>query len=132
MFHDIMLKLITLCHILLIIMITAIPFTDSNYFLMLHAVFVPFIMVHWICGDNTCVLSLVERQVRKRAFNDENPENCYTCQLIEPVYDFRKKYDCIANAAYTVFIGLWIMSMCNLFNRYRTGIITSYTDLFII
>lgn len=127
------LKLITLTHLLLVLFIIAIPFTDSNYFLLLHAIFIPFMMIHWICNDNTCVLTIVERKIRKMIKKEkEDDKDCFTCRLIEPIYDFKKNYESFSKTIYLVTIGLWLISAGRLYYMYQIGDIKSYYDLFII
>ncbi len=127
---DILLKLITLLHTLFVLFVIFIPFTNMNYFLMLHAIFLPFIMLHWICNDNTCILTVVERNLRKRIYGKVDEEDCVTCRLIEPVYDFRKNYATFSVIIYTITILLWLISVGKLGYKYKTGDITSFIDLF--
>ena len=128
--NEILLKIITLLHILLIIFIVIVPFVGSNYLLLLHAIFVPFMVLHWIINDNTCALTLVEKKLREKIYGNVDEEDCITCRLIEPVYDFRKNYKTFTVIIYTVTILLWLMSTGKLIYRYNTGSITSFHDIF--
>jgi hypothetical protein len=131
MINDVLLKIITSMHVLFVIAVITIPFIDSNYFLMLHAVFLPFIMLHWICNDNTCVLTLVERYLRKKIYkNQAADDDCITCKLIEPVYNFRNDYKTFTVIIYIITISLWFASAGRLYYKYASGDITHYTDLF--
>jgi len=125
---DILLKIIKLFHIIFVLFVTVTPFVNSNYFLFLHTIFVPFLILHWICNDNTCVLTILERKLR----NQKNDDDCITCKLIEPVYDFRKNYKQFSALIYTVTICLWLLSVGKLLCKYRSGKISSYQDLFVI
>ncbi|AYV76916.1 MAG: hypothetical protein Barrevirus3_36, partial [Barrevirus sp.] len=112
-----------------------IPFTNMNYFLMLHAIFLPFIMLHWVCNDNTCVLTVIEKSLRKKIYGENNKDvedSCITCKLIEPVYDFRKNYATFSTIIYTITIILWLISVSKLAYKYNVGEISSYEDLFTI
>ncbi|ARF09548.1 hypothetical protein Indivirus_1_171 [Indivirus ILV1] len=129
---DILLKLITFLHTLFVIFVVITPFTNMNYFLMLHAIFLPFVMLHWICNDNTCVLTLIERNLRKKIYGKVDEEDCITCRLIEPVYDFRKNYATFSIIIYAITIGLWFISLGKLGYKYHTGNISDFTDLFTI
>ena len=71
---DILLKVISLVHIIFVIFVVLTPFSNINYFLMLHAIFLPFIMLHWICNDNTCVLTVIERNLRKKIYGKVDEE----------------------------------------------------------
>lgn len=129
----ILLKLITLLHIIFVLFVTITPFVSSNYFLFIHAIFIPFLIFHWICNDNTCVLTIIERKLRKEIYGENSIEDdCITCKLIEPVYDFRKNYKTFSIIIYTITISLWLISMGKLYYKYNTGTITSFKDLFIV
>lgn len=127
MFKDLILKFITGIHLLFIIFILVTPFVNSNYFLLLHMITVPFLVAHWICGDNTCVLTIVERKIRGKPKEDKD---CFTCKLIEPVYDFHKNYEYFSKLTYLVVVCLWLISVGKLYCGYRSGAIGSFQDLF--
>ena len=130
---DILLKLIALLHIIFVIFVVVTPFLNSNYFLFIHLIFIPFLILHWACNDNTCVLTIVERKLRKQMSGDKYTEDdCVTCKLIEPVYDFRKNYKTFSMIIYTVTIMLWLLSVGKLYYKYSDGTITGFKDLFII
>lgn len=129
---NIILKLITLIHTLLVIFITVTPFLNSNYFLLLHAILIPFIILHWICGDNTCVLTILERKIQKEVYGKVNNDECITCHIIEPVYDFRKNHKNFTVLIYAVSIMLFLISSSKLWYKYSSGEISGIKDLFII
>lgn len=124
-------KLIKLIHILIILYVIIIPFTNSKYLLLLHSVFVPFMILHWVTNNNTCVLTTVERQLRSNEKKLKD-EDCFTCQLIEPIFDFKKNYSAFSTSIYILTIALWSVSSCKLYRKYKTGEITKLKDLFII
>lgn len=129
---ELLLKIITLIHILFIIFVVVTPFTNSNYFLFIHAIFIPFLIIHWICNDNTCILTIIERKIRKEVYGKYDEDDCITCRLIEPVYDFRKNYKTFTIIIYVVTILLWSLSIGKLFGKYNTGSIKNYKDLFVV
>jgi hypothetical protein len=129
---SILLKIITLLHIFFVAFVVATPFTNSNYFLFVHAIFIPFLILHWICNDNTCILTIVERKLRKEIYGENAEDDCITCKLIEPVYDFRKNYDEFTKIIYAITITLWLVSICKLYYKYDHKIITNFKDLFVI
>ena len=130
MLKNILLKLITFIHILFVLFIILTPLSNSNYFLLLHAIMVPFIIFHWICNDNTCILTLIERKLRKE-ITGKDDEDCITCQLIEPIYDFKKNNQSLSTFIYCTTISLWLISALKLYYKYHTGSITSLRDLVI-
>lgn len=130
---EILLKIITLSHILLVLFVVLTPFIGSNYFLLLHAIFVPFMMIHWICNDNTCILTVIEKKIRKSIHGDKyKQDDCITCKLIEPVYDFRKNYKTFSVIIYSLTTLLWVISAGKLYCKYKSGQIKSIVDLFLL
>lgn len=129
---DILLKIITLLHVLFVIFVVVTPFVNSNYFLFIHTIFIPFLILHWICNDNTCVLTIIERKLRKEIYGKVDEDDCITCRLIEPVYDFRKNYGTFTIIIYALTIMLWLISSGKLYYKYSSGSITGFKDLFII
>ena len=129
-FKDVLLKIVTLLHIIFIIFVILTPFTFSNYFLFLYTIFIPFLIMHWICNDNTCVLTIIERRLRKEIYGTVDEEDCLTCRLIEPVYDFRKNYAGYTIIIYTITIGLWLYAATKLYCKYGSGEIRSINELF--
>lgn len=87
-------------------------------------------MFHWILNDNSCFLTLVERSLGKSLWNDYDDDNCVTCQLVEPVYDFKNNYDEFSQMIYIITIILWLLSVFKLYKRYSDGKIKGWKDLF--
>lgn len=129
--NELFLKLITFIHILIILFIVIVPFTNSNYFLLLHAIVVPFIMIHWILNDNTCVLTLLEKNIREQLYGiAPKKDECFTCNLIEPIYDFKSNYESMSAAIYIITLVLWGISVYKLYSKWKCGEIKTFTDLF--
>ena len=126
--------LFKLIHIIFTLFILVTPFSNSNYFLLLHMVFVPFLMIHWIFNDNTCAITTAERLIKKRILKDKyiDDEDCFTCQIIEPVFDLRKNYEQYATFLYFMSTSLWLLSAYKLYKKRKEGTIKSWHDLFII
>jgi hypothetical protein len=131
-FGSFTLNIITFLHILFFIFMVGAPFVNSNYILFLHFILVPFLMLHWICNDNTCALTIAEKAIRKQFSDNVNSSDCVTCLVIEPVYDFRKNNADYTALIYAVAILLWCITAYRLFSRYRSGKLSSFTDLFTI
>jgi hypothetical protein len=129
---ELLLKIITLIHVLFVLFVVVTPFTNSNYFLFIHAIFIPFLIIHWIFNDNTCILTIIERKIRKEIYGKSDDDDCITCRLIEPVYDFRKNYKTFTILIYVVTILLWSLSLGKLIGRYNSGSIKNYKDLFVV
>ena len=130
---DVLLKVVTLAHTLFIIFVVISPFVNSNYILMLHSIMIPFLMVHWICNDDTCVLTIIERYLRKKVYKDKyKDDDCFTCKLIEPVYNFIDNYNTFSKLIYVIVVILWIISSGKIFCKYKNGLITDWKQLFIL
>lgn len=133
--NETLLKIITLIHIQFLIFLLVSPFTNSNYVLLLHSVVIPFIILHWICNDNTCMLTIIERGIRKQLNKNTPNENiiddhCVTCKIIEPIYNFRNDYKQFTKIIYAITITLWLISTIKLGYKYKTGQISSIFELF--
>lgn len=133
---EIILQLIRFIHYIFVLFIIGAPFIGSNYILLLHAIIVPFMMIHWICNNNTCALTIVERtlrkQINKNKVDKDIEEDCITCKMIEPIYDFNKNYKAFSVGIYLITIGLFLISSGRLLYRYEKGSINNFSDLFIL
>jgi hypothetical protein len=133
MFKQLLLNIITILHIIFVLFVVIVPFTSSNYLLLLHVLFIPFLLFHWILNDNTCVLTIIERKLRQQiSGKDTMDDDCITCKLIEPVYDFRKNHETFTTIIYTITISLWLISVYKLYSGYKNGNINTFKDLFSI
>jgi hypothetical protein len=128
--NEIILKLIVFIHIMYILFVVITPFVNYNYFLLLHFICVPFMMLHWLCNDNTCALTIIERNIKKKLNKDYTDDDCFTCKLIEPVYDFKKNNSNYQVFIYGITIFLWLITTCKLYSKYQTGDISQFQDLF--
>lgn len=87
-------------------------------------------MLHWIVNDNSCFLTLIERNLGHSLWPDYDDDTCITCRLVEPVYDFKNNYGEFSQLIYIITIALWILSIHKLYKRYQDGEITNWKDLF--
>ncbi len=129
--NNILLNLILICHFLVVCFVVLVPFFGGNYLLLLHLILVPFIIFHWLLNDNTCVLSTIETKIREK-MNGGIPVNrneCFTCGLIDPIYDFRSNYDTHSNMIYLITILLWFVSLGKLYSRCKSGEVASFYDI---
>ena len=129
MLNELLLNIIWFCHVLVICFIVGIPFFGSYYFLFMHVIFVPFIIFHWLLNDNTCVLTLMEFELRKKLGHDIKKEDCFTSRLINPVYDFTQNYNDWSLLIYIITIFLWLIAVFKLYNGYMNGNIKNLLDL---
>jgi hypothetical protein len=87
-------------------------------------------MLHWICEDNTCAVTLAEKQIRKKCCSKYSVEDCVSCKLIEPIYDFNKNHRKYTVMIYSVFVLLWMISVSRLIYKYKNNEVDKWTDLF--
>lgn len=130
--NEFCLHLIVLLHILFIIFIILAPFSNIKYLLVMHAITIPFMLLHWITNNNTCALTLIERNVRKQLYGSSySDSDCFSCRLIEPVYDFANNMGSLNVFFYITTITLWLVSIYNIRQKFLSGEISSFCDLFV-
>jgi hypothetical protein len=125
-----MLYLITILHLIVVLFVVLAPFSNSNYLLFMHAIIVPFIIMHWVLNNNTCSLTLAEKYIRETTYGCETKyEDCFMYKLIAPIYDFNKNHEGYAAFTYVFAISLWSVSVYNLNNKWENGEIRNFRDL---
>ena len=129
--NNIVSNIIWIIHLCIVIFVLLLPFAKSPYFLLLHTVFVPFLILHWMTNNNTCVLTTAEKYFRDVKTKKEE-EDCFTCRLINPMFDFRKNHINQSTFIYVITIGLWLISSGRLFSKYNNGEINNFAELFVI
>ena len=131
--NDSILLLINVLHLIVILFVVGAPFSNSNYLLILHIIVVPFIILHWILNNNTCCLTVVEKLIRNKTYGTKVDElDCFTYQFIAPIYDFNKNYKQHSDFIYLLTIGLWTTSVYNLSNKFCSGKINNFQELFAV
>lgn len=128
--NDSLVILINIIHLIVIIFVLAAPFSNSNYLMLLHAIVIPFIILHWMLNNNTCCLTVAEKYIREKNTGTTVKEaDCFTYQLVAPIYDFNKDHQAFSTFIYILTISLWSVSVYNLSNKFCTGQIKSVNDL---
>lgn len=94
---------IKIIHAVLIIYIVATPFTNSEWWLTLHAIMMPGLIIHWITNNNTCSLTLLESQL-----TGQSMDNTFIGQIAYPFFKVNNYM------IYTIVIGLWFLSLYKL------------------
>lgn len=115
-------NLIVVLHFIFILFVVLTPFIGNNYFLILHAITVPFMMAHWYLEDNRCALTMMEKKAR-HIINGVEPDqdDCFMYNLIAPVYDFNKKYKEHSMSLYIITIVLWLITLTKLYENWKNG-----------
>lgn len=131
--NDSLIILINIIHLIVIVFVLAAPFSNSNYLMLLHAIVVPFIILHWLLNNNTCCLTVAEKYVREKNTGFSVKEgDCFTYQLVAPIYDFNKNNQAFSTFIYLLTISLWIISVYNISNKICKGEINTINDLCLI
>ena len=129
MLNEMLLNLIMFCHFAIVCLVIGVPFFGNNYFLVMHAICVPFMMSHWLMNDNTCMLSVIELELRKKLKMPVDKKECFTCQLIDPIYDFKANNEEWTEYIYVLTTGFWVITLYKLYSMYNKGEIQTTYDL---
>lgn len=114
---EILANMVWVIHFFFVLFILITPFTDRRSLLVYHTIFVPSMLLHWLTNNNTCSLTLVEKRLRKKHDKkDDEEDDCFTCKIIEPIYDFRKNNYDYSLLIYIVTLGLFAISSCKVYN----------------
>jgi hypothetical protein len=75
--------LIKLFHLLIISFVLFTPFLTSNpLILLLHISFCFLLMIHWICNDDSCFLTFLEKKIRGL----ENNQQTFLSSIFNSIY----------------------------------------------
>jgi len=88
--YEPIIKFIRLIHYLIFFFIILTPFTNNTILLSLHFVIIPFIYIQWLLNNNTCGLTLIEKNLQKKINGKIDEDECFTCKLITPICNFNK------------------------------------------
>lgn len=97
-------------HILFVLWVLAVPFTDNEPMLVLHLMVMPFLWLHWAVNDDTCALTLAERHLRGVSSDDSFFHN-----LVSPVYKI--KDDDLRVVCWWFSVGLWLVTLSKVLRR---------------
>lgn len=122
--NEFILTLIIVIHVLFTLFIIITPFTNITLLLLEHAIIVPFLMLHWATNNNVCALTMAEKYVRIQLYGTCDPHDCFTCKIIEPIYDFTNDKDTTINIIiYSVTTVLWLITLYKLYYVYQSGVL---------
>ena len=126
--NKLILFIINIIHILVILFVVLVPFTDNDFMLMIHTLIIPFIMVHWLLNNDTCAITLAEQYVRVQ-MNGGNPvedKECIAYKVIGPVYTFMNDYADYSTWSWTLTTCLWMISSFKVVNKFKKGELNKY------
>ncbi len=124
-----LLRAITLIHSLIVVFVLLAPFFGNNYFLFLHFLIIPFIIIHWILNQSVCSRTLTEQIMIKKIFGNADADDCVTCKIIQPIYDFKMNNKNRTGVIYAIVILLWTITASRLILKYKNGDLVSFSDL---
>lgn len=127
--YELSLQMITFIHIMYILFIILAPFSNVTFALVLHAIIIPFMVFHWLTNNNMCALTLLEKHIRRQKDANSNNDDCFTCKLIEPIYDFTNNKGSMNLFIYLITFGLWGTTLFVLYSKYETGEIKTFYEL---
>jgi hypothetical protein len=129
----VLLNIITILHVLFVLFIVFAPFINSNYILFIHSYTVPFMVLHWILNDDTCILTLIEKYLKKKIYKEHYKEDdSITYKLIGPIYKFIDNNKTFSKLIYISTFIFWTLSFSNLCYKFKNGHISNFRQLFII
>lgn len=125
--NNVFASVVCVIHIIIIILILYIPiFSNSNYFIFVCSVLLPFIELHWIFNNNVCCLTEIEKKIRGIDDNES-----FINKIISPIYNFPKNKS--FNFIYYIIINFLIsICICKLINKYKNNEINNFWDLYIV
>ena len=117
--------IIQIIHILVRIFLVATPFLGDEYLLSMHAVTIPFVMMHWASNQTVCALTEMEKLV-----SGNKEEDTFFGQIFVPIYKNESFVGTILKPIYTVqdndeekrlvWIGLTILWFITLYRLSQT------------
>lgn len=104
---------VTTIHYLVLAFVLITPFTNNIQLLILYSVFIPFLYLHWLTNNNVCALTTLERMIKG------NNKQCFTCDIINPIFNFHMDYDEYSRYTYLITGFLWIIVILKLLIVYK-------------
>ena len=121
--NDIILFLINIIHILVIVFVVIVPFTNNNLLLLLHSIVIPFIMLHWILNNDSCAITLIEKYIRIQinGGNYIDDKDCLSYKVIGPIYNFMNEHIDYSKWTWIMTIMLWFVTLYKLKIKYNNN-----------
>ena len=129
--NKVILQAIFFVHICIILFVVIVPFTNSPFLLMMHSIFVPFILFHWLTNNDTCVLTLTEKYL-KNIKTKKDEDDCFTCRLINPIFNFHMTAENSTGELYMIVVVLWVICMLKLCVKVQNDEIANIRDFYTI
>jgi hypothetical protein len=95
-------------HLVFLIGIFVVPFTNNRRNLEFYSILIPFLFYHWSVNDDTCALTQAEMYV-----TGQQKEETFMHRVVSPIYKMEDNE--VNNLTKTVFFFLWALV------QYRLG-----------
>lgn len=115
-------NIVRVIHILVVLFVVLVPFSrnffapDSIYpgfLLLLGAILLPWLVMHWLVNDSTCCLTVLESQLRGVPMN-----GTFMHSILDPVYRFvsddHLNNKTLSSVVIVVTTGLWLKTLWEL------------------
>jgi len=83
--NNILLLLLKICHIIILLCVLIIPFTNIPILLFLHILFSLLLLLHWYGSSDVCFLTYLESLITGNNINDG-----FIYKIISPFYNISK------------------------------------------
>lgn len=93
-------NIIFFIHLVFLIFILVVPFTNDRRSLEFYSILIPFIFYHWSVNDDTCALTQAEM-----AITGQKKEETFMGRVVGPIYKMPENE--INHLTKTVFFLLW-------------------------
>lgn len=127
--------IIRLVHTLILLFITTAPFLGGEYYLSIHFLVIPFILIHWLTNQTICALTEMEKLVRGTRDDEQTifgqiftpiyKSETFIGKLVRPIFEFKDE-DMEKRVVWVGIILLWLITLVRLI---PTGFIQLRTDL---
>ena len=107
-------NIIFLIHLIFLIGILVVPFTNNRRNLEFYSILIPFIFYHWSINDDTCALTQAEMY-----FSGKEKEETFMGRVVGPIY--KMSDDDVGKLTKTLFFVLWAIV------QYRLGHFKGFT-----
>jgi len=101
-------NIIFLIHLIFLIGILVIPFTNNQRNLEFYSILIPFLFYHWSVNDDTCAMTQAEMY-----FTGKKKDETFIGRVVGPIY--KMDDNDASKFTKTVFFALWA------FVQYRLG-----------
>ena len=98
-------------HMAFVAFMVLAPFSDDDEFVTLHFLGTPFLWLHWALNDDTCALTLLEKNLRGIRADNKS----FFHSLVSPVYKIRDEH--VRVLAWGASVVLWFVSASKVARR---------------